>query len=232
MFPIFIHVIDDRGDNNGGGVLILAILGLAAVAAAMFGVAFLVFGFPVTVLWPLADLVSGLLFPGVLSLTWSQEIICLSVIVAGFVLLLCLLPRWLGAGLCGLGAFLSVEWMGVEPGLVGIAFLILIAIGFSAWGFVLATVLGRLPVLRVLRSLSRSRAANLVFPPLVAMGLVAILHAVDVFGPPSAQTISPLKRDAILSGIILAWLLLVGGVARLVQRKVDAVPRYGARRRA
>lgn len=231
MFPIFIHVIDER-DGAGGGVLLLAILGLAAVAAAMFGVVFLVFGFPVTVLWPMADLVSGLLFPGVLSLSLAQEIICLSVIVAGFVLLLCLLPRWVGAGLCGLGAFLSVEWMGVEPGLVGIAFLILVAIGFSAWGFVLATVLGRLPVLRVLRALSRSRAANLVFPLLVAVGLVAILHAVDVFGPPSAQTVSPLKRDAILAGIILAWLLLVGGVARLVQRKVDAVPRYGARRGA
>ncbi|QTL03496.1 hypothetical protein J5J86_22660 [Aquabacter sp. L1I39] len=232
MFPIFIHVIDDRSDTGGGGILIVAILGLAAVAAAVFGVVFLIFGFPVTVLWPLAYLVSGLLFPGVLSLSLIQEIVCLSVILAGFILLLSLLPRWVGAGLCGLGTFLSLEGMGVQPGLLGVVFLILVAIGFSAWGFVMATLLGRLPVLRTLRAISRSRAANVVFPPLVAVGLVLILEGLDMFGPPSAQTVSPLKRDAILSGIILVWLLLVGGVTRLAQRKISSAPPYGARRRA
>lgn len=86
--------------------------------------------------------------------------------------------------------------------------------------------------MRALRAFGRTRVANLLCPPLVAVGLVAILHAMEVFGPPSAQTVSPLTRDAWVAGVILVWLLLVGGIAWLVQRKVSAAaPRYGARPR-
>ena len=232
MFPIFIHIIDDRDAHSGAGILFLALFGLAAAAAAVFGVVFLIFGFPATVMLPLAYLVSGLLFPGVLSLSLVQLSVCFAVILIGVMLLLSALPRWVGAGLCGLGAFQSVTWMELEPGPWAIAFLILIAVGFSTWGFILATVIGRLPGLRILRALSRSRAANLICPPLVAVGVVALLHALNLFGPPSAQTVSPLIRDMWLAGLVLAWLLLVGGVAWLAQRRSAALPRYGVRRRA